>query len=365
MRTLVVSDLHLGTTKDADVLRRPAPLARLQAAVAGVDRLVLLGDVVELRMGPAREAMPVARRALAAVAEALGPDAEVVVVPGNHDHALVAPWLDRRGAPLGLEERVTPADAGALGAELAEALGTARTSFAYPGLWLRDDVYAMHGHFGDVHGTVPTFERLAAGVMQRLGARLPDGPLTPGDYERILAPLYAWSFSAAQRTGDGGQAAGADRATAVYELLTGDGRHPLHLRLLARGFPTAVRLLSMGMGPLDSDVTPEALRRNGLRATAETVHRLGIPSAHVVFGHTHRRGPLPGDAAWEWRWGPTRLHNAGCWVHDPVFLRSAGRSSPYWPGGAIVLEDGTPPRTEGLLADLDEADVSPRAPARG
>ena len=38
---------------------------------------------------------------------------------------------------------------------------------AYPGVWLREDVYALHGHYSDLHATVPTFERIAAGAMAR------------------------------------------------------------------------------------------------------------------------------------------------------------------------------------------------------
>ena len=51
MRTLLISDLHLGTRLEYDVLRRPATLERLLAALEGVDRLVLLGDIVELMDG--------------------------------------------------------------------------------------------------------------------------------------------------------------------------------------------------------------------------------------------------------------------------------------------------------------------------
>ncbi len=51
LRTLVVSDFHLGNRLRRDVLRHPEPLRRLLAALDGVDRLVLLGDVAELRSG--------------------------------------------------------------------------------------------------------------------------------------------------------------------------------------------------------------------------------------------------------------------------------------------------------------------------
>jgi len=84
----------------------------------GIERLVLLGDALELRQGPAREALAAARPFLAQAGAALGAGGEIVLVPGNHDHALVAPWLERRGRegdppPLGLAETAAwaPGDA--------------------------------------------------------------------------------------------------------------------------------------------------------------------------------------------------------------------------------------------------------------
>ena len=56
-RTLIVSDLHLGGLSGVDLLRRPQLRASLLAELDGVDRLVLLGDVLELRHGPPHEAL--------------------------------------------------------------------------------------------------------------------------------------------------------------------------------------------------------------------------------------------------------------------------------------------------------------------
>src|SRR4051812_49903744 len=66
MRTLVVSDMHLGARLERDVLRRDAPLRALLAALQDVDRLVLLGDVVELTGGRATGGMEVAEPVLGA-----------------------------------------------------------------------------------------------------------------------------------------------------------------------------------------------------------------------------------------------------------------------------------------------------------
>ena len=52
MRSAVISDLHLGTLPEHDLLRMPAMRDRLFEATADVDRLVILGDLAELREAP-------------------------------------------------------------------------------------------------------------------------------------------------------------------------------------------------------------------------------------------------------------------------------------------------------------------------
>jgi metallophosphoesterase superfamily enzyme len=66
MRTLVISDLHLGMRLERDVLRRRAPLGVLLEALADVQRLVLLGDVVELSERNSGKALVVAEPVLRA-----------------------------------------------------------------------------------------------------------------------------------------------------------------------------------------------------------------------------------------------------------------------------------------------------------
>ena len=114
MRTLVISDLHLGSPKGVDLLRRPEMRAPLLEALAGVDRLVILGDGLELRESPHREAAEIAGPLFADLGQALGPDGEIVLMAGNHDHGLVAGWIDARlqtepAGFLGLEHRIAPA----------------------------------------------------------------------------------------------------------------------------------------------------------------------------------------------------------------------------------------------------------------
>jgi predicted phosphodiesterase len=360
MRTLVISDLHLGVRSGADSLRRPAALARLLERLADVDRLVLLGDTLELRHGPARDALATAEPVLRAIGDALGPGREVVVVPGNHDHAIGAGWLDWRGRrqepdPLALDERVPADRASWIGKRLATFLAPAAVEVAYPGLWLRDDVYATHGHYADAHLVVPTMERLAAGAMARFVGAIPD-PATPDHYESVLAPIYALSQASAQRGAPGRIAIGSRSPVGTWSALNGRGRHSrVKARALAIPFRLAVIAVNRaGLGPVAPAIGIDDLRRGGLAAVAEAARRLRLSAPHLVFGHTHRTGRLDGDDPAEWRTpGGMQLHNAGCWLFDPLFMRRGPQgASPYWPGGAILVEDEGPPRLERLLTDV-------------
>jgi hypothetical protein len=228
-------------------------------------------------------------------------------------------------------------------------------------VWLRDDVYAMHGHYLDVHSTIPTFERLAAGVTARVAGAVPDRAM-PDDYERVLAPNYAWSGTVAQRAAPEKVAAGAGSGVRVYRLLVGDGHRPLSHRVLARLFPLAVLAVNKaGLGPVRSDVSDPAMRTAVLEGVGEAVRRLDIQAAHVIFGHSHRAGPLAGDDATEWRVGETSLHNSGSWVYEGHFVRGPAGASPYWAGSVIGVGDapGGPPRLERLLADVPRDALRP------
>jgi len=138
-----------------DVLRRQTERAALVARLGEFDRLVLLGDTVELRHGPARNALATAAPVLSQMAAALGPGGEVLVVPGNHDHALLRGWLERRDpTPLGLESAVDWDRREPLGA-LVQSLAPAQIRVAYPGAWLREDVYGTRPTATTATATTP------------------------------------------------------------------------------------------------------------------------------------------------------------------------------------------------------------------
>ena len=345
MASLVVSDLHLGLSGGDDLLSEERHRATLVAALEGVDRLVLLGDAVELREVPAREAVAMLAPLLRAAAEHVE---EILIVPGNHDHAFVAPWLDARmgeavPAPLQPEQRLTPAEVSPLAAALEEHAAPARLTFAYPGVWLRPDVYALHGSYSDLHVTIPKFECIAAHAMARFVSDIPE-EATPDHYEACLAPLYAWIHAVVQRVPVAEMHRGGGfSARAWVRLSAGRPRDPR--TLAARGgFAGAVGVLNrVGLGPLQRDISGPGMRRAYLDAIREVVRRLGVDADHVVWGHSHRPGPLPGDDEEEWR----GILNTGSWVHQRHFLRT--RDSPYRPGTAVLVPDDGPPSVRRLL----------------
>jgi len=413
LRTLIVSDLHLGSASGTDVLRRAELRAPLLQAVKDVDRLVLLGDVIELRHGPPRAAMAAARPFFEDLGRALA-GRELVVNAGNHDHALIEPWLERRGVqdapmPLGVEQLLDPTEASPMLERIAEWASPARVTVAYPGLWVRPDVYATHGHYLDCHLTVPTLERLSLAAMSRVLGRPAEAFGRVEDYEAVAGPVFAWRDAVARdvRTGDalngvatasawralagagggrGGDGGGGrgdggwdrGRGSRSGRGIVGSGSSTvrrLRRRALVGAFPLAVAALNRaGLGPLRADISPGELRRAGLRAMGEVAARLGLGDAYVVFGHTHRAGPLPEDRDKEWRGGHghtvrrtgsgaagsgARLVNSGCWTYDSVFLTSTPGESPYWPGTCVLVEDSGPPVLKRLLLDRTHAELRP------
>jgi Calcineurin-like phosphoesterase len=332
VHTLVVSDLHVGAGHSRAALDDPALVSTLADAVSEAQRLVLLGDIIELRQGPLQDALAAATRVLPQVVQGLGPDREVILLMGNHDHQLQV----QRDA---LAE-VT----GMLGS------GGASVRVEYPGVWLRDDVYAHHGHYLDVHTVTPAFERLASGAMARF-LRLPLSEISStNDYERLLAPIYAWMFAISQTSGreiDAADGGGSARALKLIRESRG-----------AQGFAVQAGLRAVlgtvglaGLGPLSPDLSGPGLRRSGLVGYGEVLSVLGLRPTYALFGHTHRAGPLPGDDHTEWvtRSG-VQMVNTGCWVNESAaFLSEEPAANPYRRGFAVELDESGPPRLVNLL----------------
>lgn len=297
MLAAVVSDLHLGTHSGADLLRRPEVQARLFDALSGADEVVLLGDTVELRDDSLADSLERALPFFEALGAALG-SRRLTIVPGNHDHRFAEDAL-RRTRHLGLEHRfeVRPGDALE---PVVRCMGGSPVALAYPGLWVRDDVYATHGHYLDCHSEAPTFECRARAAVERVRRIDHDGYDSPEDYERALAPIYRLIHWGVQPAVVRGAAHAGRRLVRRWER------------------PRA---------------EPGARIRFGVPAMEQVVHNLAVDARHILFGHLH------GPGRWETGSG-AELVNTGCWVEDPVSVS---------PGTCVFVPPEGPPRLQSVL----------------
>jgi len=373
--TALISDLHLGASSRSDVLRRAPMQERLFEATADVSRIVLLGDIIELRDLPLGVSLEGARPFFEALGKAFA-GREVVLVPGNHDHRLLGPWLERdqdEERPAELDELV---DAPHPAVRSLEGwLGDAKLELRYPGLWVRDDVYATHGHYLDSHVTMPTIERLSVAAVDRLGGRPTGRRSTPHDYEQVHAPVYDLIFALAQGTrsfsvaGDG-ESGGKPPAMRIWELMGGaSGRaRTVQGKLLGSAIiPAALRGIERaGFGDFTRDFSSGEIGRAGVEAMHMVVERLEIEARYVVFGHIHRRGPLAFDDGRKatdpiWERNGTKLFNTGNWMYVEGLLGRAVAQSPFWPGSMVVVPETGEPELVELLGDVDRRVLAGRA----
>ena len=372
MRTVVLSDLHLGSGGDIDLLRRPELREALWAELEGADEVVLLGDVVELRDRPLSEALELARPFFDELGSAIGA-AAWSWCPGTTTTTCSTSGWSAGGSRARSRSGWSSASRPTRGplAELIAGMGRTPVELAYPGIWLRPGVYATHGHYLDRHLTVPTFERLAVAAVERvLGGRgevaeEPGSPGEPGsasreDYERAQAPVYAFLFALAQAGATGGRLGGANPSARVWQALGGGYGRAAKLRGWLLGtvaVPGAVGVANrLGLGPVRSDLSPARSPAPGWPRSARSTRRLGIDADHLIFGHTHRRGPMRGETGWRLAEG-TRLWNTGSWVYAPGLVGRTAADSPYWPGTVVVLEDDGPPELRHLLDDRSRTEL--------
>jgi UDP-2,3-diacylglucosamine pyrophosphatase LpxH len=337
VRTLVISDLHIGSRLGRDVLRHPEALAALLGALDDVDRLVLLGDTVELAEGRPRHAMAVAEPVMRALGARIGADREIVVVPGNHDIGLARTWLRAQGAALP-EDAVVPHDASPALAALTSWLAPARVEVRAPGFWLSPRVWATHGHYLDRHLLPESAWGFVRGHVRR-GA---DDVIGPAGYERR------------RRARD--QRVGLEaRLTRVLPRPLAAGVENAAELLRAATMPSPRRLHPHRIAPVTRVLLGAQMQRASIPALLHAVTRIGVDPEWVVFGHVHRNGPREGDdaALWAGPGGRPRVANTGSWIYEPLLLHRGTPPHPYWPGGAVVVEDDGDPRAIGLLDAVD------------
>jgi hypothetical protein len=285
------------------------------------------------------------------------------VLAGNHDHQVVAPWLERLRVEgdgrLGLAETTDPGPFEPAG-WMARRMAGAEVVLAYPGYWIGARTYATHGHYIDCHITVPTLERLGVAACERLVGAPGPGPRSPEDYETPLAPLYALTYGLAQSRRAPTGAIGPGASMAAWRRMYPDGRRGGLVGAALREviLPAGVAGLNRaGFGPFRADVSGPELRRAGLRAIADVVGLLGIDADHVIFGHTHRAGPIGGDERDFELPSGARLVNPGSWIYVPDLIRGDGPASPYWPGRMAIVRDEEPPVLEDVLEDVSPSSL--------
>ena len=283
--------------------------------------------------------MEVAEPVLRAIGARLSSSTEVIVVPGNHDGELIAPWLRANGVSPALDAPI-PLDATPLLARLAAWLRPGDVRVRYPGVWLAEGVWATHGHYLDRHLLPET----AFGVARGLLGRLPHDGARPVDYERaggpsltrlearltrwLPRPLAGLVDDVAELLRAGTMPRGAARAADAPDVADdgeGAGRADAprqHPRAGAGGAPTRGRRRPGRVRP---------------RASPRT------------------RSPGEDEQIWLGPGGRPRIINTGSWVYEPLLVHHASPPHPYWPGGAVMLETGGEPVTIGLLDHLEAA----------
>ena len=260
---------------EADVLRRgPSRARRCWRALAGFDRLVLLGDTLELRHGPLRDALAAAEPVLRELAGGArrgrrGRDRARATTTTRCCAAGSSGGRRARPAPLGLGVRGRLATSGSRWRRWRAALAPARVRVdAIPGVWLRDDVYATHGHYGDRHNTVPILERLGAGLMVRVGrrARRRSGARR-GLRGGARADVRLDRRGRAERRPARPRRRRASRSRpGARSRRRGRPRGASAAAAWRSAFPAAVAALNRaGLGPLRADVSGVELRRGALR----------------------------------------------------------------------------------------------------
>lgn len=336
MRTVIVSDLHVGSRQRTDLLRRPAIARQLIEALSGADQLVLLGDALELRDLPLARVLQLAQPLLAGLGDALR-GGRIVLVPGNHDHQLAAAVLRGTGA-LGLG-REAPARDGLAGA-VAAALDHPDVVVSYPGIWIRPDVWATHGHYMDAHTAAATLECISSAVMQgvRSKRRAPTGA---EDYERALVPLYRALYAIAQRPRLTAGASAAKRLLRVLEQRARASEATLAEPATGDASGRVAGAMALLGGAARVGGAHGESRRAGIGPMEEVLRALQVDAAHVLFGHTHRNAQVAPTTARR-----SHLTNTGSWV-----LESGRRDldDAHLPGVITVVDSAGPPRVERVL----------------
>lgn len=381
MRTLVISDSHLGAWTGDDLLAYAWAREALRPELERADEVVLLGDLVDLLFATIEHAFERADGLVDLLAETL-PGKRLVWLAGNHDHHILVRRLE---ALIELRIATGRPDAELVDrwqesfffeAFLRRRLPDTTIEIAYPNHRV-GDVILSHGHYldGEMRGSVPN--RLLQGGFWRLAGGRTETP-TIADYEAALVPLTELLFIEAQLPKG---AAAEQRIQAELRRLghftATAGAPGRELARLTRRLRRRLRGTPQAHTPtadyvLARVVAPGASVLPAVRAYARVCANLGWDrdASWFVFAHTHQ--PLAGVSADSTAAGP-RFWNTGCWIYEPPGGSAAdylGYLDHNWPGSAIVMDTeergGEPQLIELLAADraaLRERFLGPQPPA--
>jgi predicted phosphodiesterase len=396
LATAILSDLHLGAAHGDDLLRYPFFCDRLREQLDGVDHIILLGDILDLRFQRLEDALLLSTPFLAMLGDALrwARQPRVTYIPGNHDHHYAVRLLETEqeraidaGQSFNFRQVVAPPDF-FLSRQLARSIGQAvevRYVYFYDVLESSEGpILLTHGHYLDLHlGAAPA--RLLSLVQASIAAAGQTvSELTPDLYEAILRPQYELLHWIGQTPG------GGQMQSRIYERLRGGAPPSTPLRQIRQAALRGAASVGGRVGVALAETLANRLVKGGLSLTSPareaqtdaTIRAFSLslealepylPNGmrYAIFGHTHRPGPLEDiDTADHWK---VKLHgqetlvmNSGSWLYDSGKARRLEYRPQRWPGTFILIPDQGPPRLVEVLAKFSreelEAQLGEREP---
>lgn len=382
MATAILSDLHLGAAHGDDLLRYPFFCNLLREQLDGVDHVVLLGDILDLRFQQLEIALQLAMPFLSMLGEVLSTakHPRVTYIPGNHDHHYASRLIEAEqeraidaGEPYIFKQAVAPRDF-FLSRQLARLIGgkvEVKFTYFYDTLDSSEGpIFLIHGHYLDLH-----IDAVPARLLSLLQASIASAgqnveALSPDLYEAILRPQYELLHWIGQSPG-GGQI-----QSRIYERLRGGAPPNTRLRQIRRAALNRAASVGGKVGVALAEMVANRLVKGGLSLTSpareaqveQTISAFSLSleeldaylptgAKYVIFGHTHRPGPLESIDSPE-RWTvklhgqETQVMNSGSWLYDAGKARRPDYRPQRWPGTFILIPDRGQPRLVEVLGSL-------------
>ncbi len=394
MATAILSDLHLGAAHGDDLLRYPFFCDLLREQLDGIDHVVLLGDILDLRFQQLEEVLLTAEPFLTTLGHAMrkARHPRVTYIPGNHDHHYAVRLMEaaqeraiEAGEPYTFQQVVAPPDF-FLSRQLARIIGIpveVRVAYFYDILDSSEGpILLIHGHYLDMHlGDAPArLLTLAQAAIAAAGQQVDTH--SPDLYEAILRPQYELLHWIGQTPG------GGLIQSRIYERLRGGAPPSTRMGQLRRAALRGAVSVGGKVGVALAETLANRLIKGGLSLTSpardalaeETIYAFNLSlealsaylpegMRYVIFGHTHRPGPLEDiDPIDRWtvkmRGQETMVLNSGSWLYDGGKARRPDYRPQRWPGTFILIPDQGPPHLVEVLADLSKEDLEAQLSAR-